>query len=292
MFKEAKVKRIFGRFILVLLMVALVATPVFASGLIAEVELSDIEVDGGTHPGDTVVVSGTVTVTAVSDVSGADYAEASSEAWYSITDPDSAVITEDSNSEYDEDYAGWWSGADADASQSYSWSDTFTLDSGTGDYKIAQGGSASAYYSEGFWFWFHDDSADDSDSNFVMWTCVVKRNPSIAYSPDRFAVTVLGAYREYHWADGFTGGRILRDRVEQEGSNDTHLKVEIPAGTVINESGARAYELTLKCYQERITVETSPALLTFSEPAVISKLVDGEWVEVGSYTELADGQEL
>lgn len=116
---------------------------------------------------------------------------------------------------------------------------------------------------------------------------------SECYAPDRFTVNILGTIKEYHWEGSFTDGHVLRDEVRQEGiMNGCHLLVNIPAGTIINEDAIRGYDLKLKCYQDVITVETSPAFLTFSQPVIIYRMADGDWVEVAAFAEVVNGQQL
>jgi len=281
-------KRIWLTMLSVLMLVTLVASPVLSyDPLYVSVDVSDMDVIGGHFIGDEITASGTVTVTATAEAHGfPSFAYAESDAWYSISDPGASVVSGGAAALQDFDM-GLFS-ADADASQTFEWSETFQLGR-VGEYNIEQGGSGYAMYSQGFWFWHSSGSESAEAWNSVLW----QSNKVTAALPDRFTVNILGTSKEYRWEGGYTDGRVLRDAVDLQGAmNGCQLRLYIPAGTVVNEDATRGYELEVNCYQDRITVKTVPSSLTFSEPVTLYRADNGFWKEVSTFTELANGQEL
>jgi len=164
-----------------------------------------------------------------------------------------------------------------------------------------------ANYPEGAKIWLVPSDCYDADTNSITtWspsrflfehnliTYVETRNKIEArWDPDRFVVTVAGNRHEWHWEGGFRDGRVLRDEVKQAGTvNGCSLLLVIPDGTIVNEDIARGYNLRFNYYHDRITVKTEPSTLTFSQTGTLYRLVDGDWEEVASFTELSNGQQL
>lgn len=153
-------------FVLALVMIVSVATPVLAGGgEDVNVEISEIAVDPPMPPyyfGTEVTASGTVTTTAEAEACGwISYAEAGSTAEYSVENPEGTIVSSGSNTEYESDYGFLWWCAEAEAGQVYSWSSTFPLDM-LGEWTITNSGSAYAEW--WYWKWFRCRYGEDSAS--------------------------------------------------------------------------------------------------------------------------------
>lgn len=266
----------------------------------ADVEVSDIDidVDGELYVGTVVTASGTITITATSEANfwlAWDNAQAESSAGFTVTDPNSIVVDSDLNTEEDSD-TGWF-GAEADASQVYNWSSTFELDT-IGDYLIEASGSAFASW----WSWWHSGSDEDEGYSSLLLTAIPEPQER---NPNRFSIvmcsgfTANGRYIDEH-------NNTLRGEVVATGEyNGEQYMLVIPEGCIITRlSGERLHQLFLKDIDGSDLTFTCGDV-TFSEPCVLSKVEggeltedpvtgewtgDGEWVEVGSFTEIVDGE--
>ena len=70
---------------------------------------------------------------------------------------------------------------------------------------------------------------------------------------------------------------------------ETTFKIEIPAGTVVEgyyPGQGRVIYLEIKCIGGQLYFSPN---LKFSQPATLYQLVDGEWVEVLTFTQVVDG---
>ena len=114
----------------------------------------------------------------------------------------------------------------------------------------------------------------------------------------KFLVTMCGSsYACYSWVEGWQQGTTLAEPVSQVStcysSLGTEYKLEIPAGTEIT-GYYSAGGIPLKAHFIEFTViegqlHFSPNL-KLSQPATLYKLVDGEWVEVLSFTQVLNGK--
>ena len=114
----------------------------------------------------------------------------------------------------------------------------------------------------------------------------------------QFLVVLCGQWQQYPWVEPWQNGRTLADPVNQVGrcccfSLPTQYKLIIPAGTEI--TGYYSWGgIPLKAHFIEFTViegqlHFSPNL-KLSQPAILYKLVDGEWVEVLSFTQVLNGK--
>ena len=113
----------------------------------------------------------------------------------------------------------------------------------------------------------------------------------------QFLVVMCGSWQNYSWVEGWQQGTTLAEPVSQVGtcyaSPGTTYKLEIPAGTEI--TGYYSWGgIPLKAHFIRFSIvegqlHFSPNL-KLSQPATLYKLVDGEWVEVLSFTQVLNGK--
>ena len=112
----------------------------------------------------------------------------------------------------------------------------------------------------------------------------------------QFLVIMCGSHAGYNWVGSWQQGTTLAEPVSQVStcysSLGTEYKLEIPAGTEIT-----CYYswggIPLKAHFIEFTViegqlHFSPNL-KLSQPATLYKLVDGEWVEVLTFTQVLNG---
>ena len=92
------------------------------------------------------------------------------------------------------------------------------------------------------------------------------------------------------WSEGWRGNTLRDDVVlvaNCYASSKTTYKLEIPAGTeVTGYYGGRVQHLEFRVIEGKY--HFSPDL-KLSQPATLYELVDGEWVEVLSFTEVLNG---
>jgi len=112
----------------------------------------------------------------------------------------------------------------------------------------------------------------------------------------QFLVIVCGPpfYSGYKWVEEWQHGKTLAEPVSQVGtccaSPGTEYKIEIPAGTVVSgyyPGQGRVIHLEVKCVGGQLYFSPN---LKLSQPATLYKLVDGEWVEVLSFTQVLNGK--
>ena len=113
----------------------------------------------------------------------------------------------------------------------------------------------------------------------------------------QFLGVMCGSWQNYSWVEDWQHGKTLAEPVSQVGtcyaSPGTTYKLEIPAGTEI--TGYYSWGgIPLKAHFIEFTViegqlHFSPNL-KLSQPATLYKLVDGEWVEVLSFTQVLNGK--
>lgn len=294
--------------ILSLALLLSMAVPVFAysppspsNDIDVEVTVTEITLAGVPEVGEEVTVSGTVTVTSSAEsdyIWGWDSAYAESGAGFQVLDPDDVEI--DSDWEWIEDYDAetmWdWSGAEAEAGQIYIWSSTFTLDK-AGDYKVLHGGHAYAwFYCDVYWGEDYSDE-DGADDGIMLLFSVAAPSEK---DPNRFSVIM-----PYGW--GRSSYINERDNILESSLGVVGLyqgvgyKLDIPEGCEITRlGGSRLHQLYLKDISGETLTFTCDDIL-FSEPCVLFMatsvyynewgrlITDGEWVEIGSFTEIVDG---
>ena len=108
----------------------------------------------------------------------------------------------------------------------------------------------------------------------------------------QFLVIMCGAHAGYNWVESWQQGATLAGPVSQVGtcyaSPGTTYKIEIPAGTVISGYySGRVQHLEFRIVEGQFYFSPN---LKLSQPATLYKLVDGEWVEVLSFTQVLNGK--
>ena len=117
----------------------------------------------------------------------------------------------------------------------------------------------------------------------------------------QFLVIVCGSYAGYDWAEEWQRGTTLAETVSQVGTcyacsgtnypcPGTNYKIEIPEGTVVE--GYYPGQGRVICLEVKVVnghLFFSPSL-KLSQPATIYELVDGEWVEVMSFSQVLNGE--
>jgi len=112
----------------------------------------------------------------------------------------------------------------------------------------------------------------------------------------KFLVIMCGSYAGYNWVESWQHGKTLAEPVSQVGTcyaPGTKYKIEIPAGTEITGYYSwggiplKAHFLEIKCVDGKLYFSPN---LKLSQPAILYQLVDGEWVEVLSFTQVLNGK--
>jgi hypothetical protein len=102
-----------------------------------------------------------------------------------------------------------------------------------------------------------------------------------------FGLRVEANFHIYKLSDGST------PEIEQVGTLGGHtLKVIIAEGTIATSNGARLNKLAVDILPNgklRIGLESNMA---FSHPVSIFEMVDGDWVELVTFTQLVNGETL
>ncbi len=285
-------KRILVALAVALLAVVLVASPIFASGVHVEINVSAPTVTGDNQQGGTAVASGVVTVHAwSSDTSGSPKsAYAEGEAGYSITAPDGTPLFSgtQSNSVWDFNQWGWQGNANADVTINYNWSQAVELNQ-IGEYLIANYGEGYANYLAGNFHWTYVVSDSDGDSKVIVWEVsprVTQFAPPCWYPiPTQFSIW-CGGVHSFDWVDG--NDRSILPAINlvttaRYNGTETTLKFVIPEGTVVTGD----YCVKVLAPPDKLNITTlNGGHMTFSNPLVISELINGEWVEIISITSL------
>ncbi|MBI2868334.1 MAG: hypothetical protein HYX96_00720 [Chloroflexi bacterium] len=272
--------------VLALGLVAGLGLPALAGELYTHVALSDITVvenEAGT------TVSGSVTVTSTSTASGTNvqtYAE--SNAWYSITSGETVIVRNDNPLSV---FNGTPDGtSSSDASQTYTWSNL--LDGDSGDYVVAQGGSAYAAYSD-------ESSLDESaaeDANNVTVSYVAPppapaaptveligiEAPSWYPTPDRFSLWGGGVY-SYNWLEhrSVSVAPAIDLTTRTYWNNESWLiRIVVEEGTLID----GGYALMVNMTPDGVRLRTMNGPMTFSQPVTVLVQEDGDWKEVATFT--------
>ena len=121
---------------------------------------------------------------------------------------------------------------------------------------------------------------------------------SDTYDGGRFVVILCPSSAEYPWVEGWVRGTTLADPVSLIGIccvrsdswQATTYKIEIPEGTVVSgyyPGQGRVIYLEIKVVDGQLHFSPN---LRLSQPATLYMLVDGEWVEVLSFTEILNGK--
>lgn len=162
-------KKILFALVLALVLILSISPVVLAADpIVVDVQVSPIVVvDSSGNPvvtspiGSPLTASGTVTITSQSGAPGFPaHAEADSNAYYGVTDPNGGPIDGGSYSVSDSHWAFFYVGAIAN--QMLSWSSTFTP-TVEGGYVVEQGGTASAEW-DSYFLWWHLAHGEDSDT--------------------------------------------------------------------------------------------------------------------------------
>ena len=108
----------------------------------------------------------------------------------------------------------------------------------------------------------------------------------------QFLAGVCGSYAGYNWVGGWQQGNTLAGPVSQVGtcycSPGTTYKLEIPEGTVIEGYyGGRVNHIEFWIIGGQLYFSPN---LKLSQPATLYKLVDGEWIEVLTFTQVLSGK--
>ena len=108
----------------------------------------------------------------------------------------------------------------------------------------------------------------------------------------QFLANVCGSYGGYNWVGGWQQGNTLAGPVSQAGtcycSPGTTYKLEIPEGTVISGYyGGRVNFIEMRIIGGEFYFIPN---LKLSQPATLYKLVDGEWIEVLTFTQVLSGK--
>lgn len=240
--------------------------------------------DNTYYVSDRVTASGIVfiEVTAHAEGSSSVEAHASSTAYFTVTDPDSIVIDSGSQHKEASETGGEDKIADADASQIYEWSSTFTLDK-EGKYVIVQGGeweTSTSGPGDGDY-----ESGSGSATDSVVVTAVLRppaqpQTFGVEWQPGiSYFVLRVGEYRIYPWTDGPRGNTL--PYIEQTGTTRWYgesyqMKVIIPEGTQVT----GAHYLSVNYYQGHLILRTIGGPIAFSNAIQIFILQGGNWVQV------------
>lgn len=215
-------KRLITALVTTVLLMALLVSPVLAWGGDADtgIDVSSIDAPSQGYLGDTVTASGTVTITSTADAGFLSLSAAESDAWYSVSNPDSAVV--DSGSHSESDFGIGLFHSDADASQTFSWSTDITLDA-VGAWTVEQGGSAFAQWYQLFWH----GSSGDLASNSITINAYPRPNSPNAYIfrikfPDG---TMSNPFVQY--------GKLSTPKIDV---NNGVWRVQIDSGTILKMS--------------------------------------------------------
>jgi hypothetical protein len=114
--------------------------------------------------------------------------------------------------------------------------------------------------------------------------------PPADYVPDgsEFELVVCdwkNSWKRWEWAGGYWDGHVLKTGIDQIGSiNGQTLRVVIVEGTIINDKTTRAFLLFIGMIGNdnqgySFWIEPKTQIFTFSNPVIIYRLVEGDWVE-------------
>lgn len=236
--KKTKLKAIFGIILIAVLALILAATPVFAWGGGEETDVDwDIEVleDPPYYVGIEVTVVAQANITAEAEANWwfvKDFAEASSEATFTVLAPDGTILYTDSGSNYD--FESKWFGAEADASFLFEWQLFFAPEQ-IGVYQALLEGEASA--EQGFSIWvfpFVLGSSSASGGGGVTF----RVEPLPPPMPDYFCIHLPDATHCFVYQGKATDGDI--------DVSDGTWRIQIPTGTwILNPDGSMAKKLVV-----------------------------------------------
>ena len=122
--------------------------------------------------------------------------------------------------------------------------------------------------------------------------------PGDRHDGGRFVVILCPSSTECGWVEGWVSGKTLACSVSLIGTccvqssswQAITYKIEIPEGTVVSgyyPGQGRVIYLEIKVVDGQLHFSPN---LRLSQPATLYKLVDGEWVEVLSFTEILNGK--
>ena len=284
-------RKIITSLLVSILAVALLATPALAWGggdanADVQIEFFDDPVFG--YVGQTMTVSGVVTVTAEAETGFLlSYAEAWSSASYTVLDPNGVTINSDSVGDYDSD----WFFANADASIVFPFSTEVYLSS-QGDWVVAVESEAFARY----WSLWSSDSDYDYLLNLITIQAMSRGGGSLGAEYDGQFLVIIQSWNQrkaYDWVETWTNGKTLKDGVDQSGRVDTAnthdiYRIVIPEGTKITCGGSRISSLTYQMVSGQM--QFSPSYVEFSGTCSLYKAVDEKWVKVTDFTRIVGGQ--
>lgn len=282
-------KRILVALITAMSLVILCVAPCFA-GAEAEVTLTPITVTkvgggcGGLEDGDSVIVSGGVTVTADAETWGLfSHTDTDGNVWYEIGD-NYTVLYSDDQSSSDSDFGWFWS--ESGTTLTLNWSKTFQVMNGV--YTASEGGSANA----SFWTLFPFRYGSDADMKSLETSFTVhEKDPLAAISPqDMFTVCLANTWQHtsVKWdSNGLKGQTTASELVAIGQIGNYTYKVVIPAGTKITSRYANLIPCFNVLAYDGGTLRYSPDS-TFSNPVTVYKLVNGEYTQVAQFTTIKD----
>ena len=113
----------------------------------------------------------------------------------------------------------------------------------------------------------------------------------------KFLVIICASHDTYDWVEEWQHGMTLAESVSQVGTCSTCVAcptttymIEIPEGTVVEgyyPAQGRVVFLEIKVSDGHLSFSPN---LKFSQPATLYEMVDEEWVEVLSFSEVLDGE--
>jgi len=269
---------------LVLVLMLVTAVPALAWGgesIDVSLELSEINIDSIPMTGDVVIVSGTVTITSVAECSGfLAVAGASSEASVSI---DGSPVGSISESDID---AGWFN-AEANANLIYPW-EVYYSTQPLVEYTVTHSGFADAWWARLFpRAHYGSNSVFDSVSATFTGAEEIDTYRCGGVEGSQFLIVLFDDryYEGVAWEDGQQSQTLGEPACVVGRDNGATYKLEIPEGTEVSlPSGFHASYLEMTSFGN-----FSPSQMDFSQPVTVSELVNEEWVEVASFTNIRGG---
>lgn len=269
-----------------ILLFSLCSVALASDPLDVQVEVSDIVVVGDPWVGNTITASGTVTIIATSDAPlktlQVSYAEAESDASFTVTDPNGITVDSGANSESDDD-DGWKltkklsDPASADASQTLTWSSDIYLNQ-AGDWVITQGGEASAEWATYFLIW-RTGHAEESDAATCSLT-ITAYIQTFGYGANLNLTTPQGFNQSFHETFG--------DTWTWRGEDGYQYVLYMPDGTEITGyNGNELGNVFITVCNGVVTI--LPPWAQFSQPVTIYQVVNGELVELMTFSQVENG---
>jgi len=262
-----------------------------------DIELSDIVIEGELHTGEVITFSGSVIISAVAETPFLflmpGYAEAEVVAGYGLEDSKGTPLVEYSEQDDDND-CGLFGTQEAEASVELTWSFTHVFEL-EGDYTVYHTADGSPEYGYWVWWWYINDYLADSD--YLSQTFFVAGDHPELY----FQFMGLGAHGQVPYSSADTPVTPILKAIDAAGMyHDDMYRFVIPEGTEItNSQGEKALCVFINGIDGN-TLSSTFRNITFSKPVTVYKgegkftmntigeWVGGEWIELGSFTEIID----